>query len=130
MTLLRTLAVAGVLATGFALAAPAHADTYVDFGVSTGGPCGCGTPVVVRPAPVYYTAPRYYAPTTYYYTPRYYAPAYYPRYYAPRYYPYYRPYTSSYVGLSWSSHSRRHYSGHYGGSRRSLSGRRVIGTRR
>jgi len=127
MTLLRTLAVAGVLATGLALATPAQADTYVDFGVSTGGPCGCGTPVVVRPAPVYYAAPRYYAPA--YYGPTYYAPTYYaPRYYAPRYYPYYRPYTSSYVGLSWSSHSHRHYGHHH--SRRSLSGRRVIGMRR
>ncbi|MGE0193677.1 MAG: hypothetical protein AB7T63_16755 [Planctomycetota bacterium] len=126
MTLLRTLAVAGILASGLALATPAHADTYVDFGVSTGGPCGCGTPVVVRRAPVYYAAPRYYAPT-YYYTPTYYTPT----YYAPRYYPYYRPYTSSYVGLSWSSHSHRHHGWHgHHGSRRSLSGRRVIGTRR
>jgi hypothetical protein len=140
MSILRLLGTAGVLAAGVAFATPADAapvpakilplaDVYVDFGVGSG--CGCG-PVVVQPAPVYY-APRYYAPR--YYAPAYYAPTYYaPSYYVPRSYgyAYYRPRVSTYVGLGFSSHhghGHRAYYGHHG-SRRSLSGHRVIGRRR
>ncbi len=121
MSLVRILTAVGVLAVGAALSSPAQADSYVNFGVSTGNPCCCGpAPVVVYPRAVYY-------PRTYYVPRRAYYPTYYPTYaygYASPYY-FSRPWASSYVGFGWSS--RRHYGIHRS---HGYGGRRVIGTRR